>query len=430
MTRVLIVIAVIVFVAIRVLRRRSRGLEPRPQTRTRELVPAKLLGETGLVAERELRDRFRGKIFRFGTVLVVLAIVAAIVIPTLRHAGQSTTKVASVGTLPAPVRAAIVAGGRSVGTTVQLLSERDEAAANSDLRAGRVAIVVVDGRRLVTHKAIGSTDTSTTAQLARTLAGTLGFDEAIEAAGLTPAQAARIRTARRLPLTSLQPSSTHAARTTGLIGLPLLLFMFLTYNSWTMLGVMEEKSSRVVEVLLATVRPLQLLTGKVLGIGLTALTQATVIVGAALIAAKASGSDLASGTSPRFLVATFAWLLLGYAFYCWVYAAVGSLAERRDQVQSLLVPLNLPLVLAYIVALQAQSTGNASTLVKVLAYLPPTAPFAMPALVSLDAVAWWQFAASVLLTLASTVVVARLAATVYSRAILRTGRRVRLREVL
>jgi ABC-2 type transport system permease protein len=70
------------------------------------------------------------------------------------------------------------------------------------------------------------------------------------------------------------------------------------------------------------------------------------------------------------------------------------------------------------------------TYFEVLAYLPPTAPFAMTTLVGLGSVTWWQFTLSALITLASVAAVARLAATVYRRAILRTGRRVRLREVV
>jgi len=69
-------------------------------------------------------------------------------------------------------------------------------------------------------------------------------------------------------------------------------------------------------------------------------------------------------------------------------------------------------------------------LIKVLAYLPPTAPFAMPVLVGLGAVTWWEFTASTALSLVCTVGVARLAASVYRRAILRTGKRVQLREVV
>jgi len=124
------------------------------------------------------------------------------------------------------------------------------------------------------------------------------------------------------------------------------------------------------------------------------------------------------------------WLVLGYAFYCWVYAAAGSMAERQDQIQSLALPLSLPIIFGYIFALTTASTGSASAFFTVLAYVPLTAPFAMPVLVSFGTVSWWEFAASAAISIASTVAVAHLAAGIYRRAILRTGGRVKFRDVL
>lgn len=212
-------------------------------------------------------------------------------------------------------------------------------------------------------------------------------------------------------------------------GLILLFVLLSQYGTWILLGVVEEKSSRVVEVLLATLRPRQLLAGKVLGIGLVALLQATLILAVALGVGAAVGSDVLHGGNPTDVLATLAWLVLGYVFYCWVYAAAGSLATRQEHIQTLAFPLQLPLLLGYITSLTAITSGSASTFVHVLAYLPPTAPFAMPVLVALGQVTWWQFAISVVLSVAATAGVSRLAATVYVRAILRTGQRVRLRDI-
>jgi ABC-2 type transport system permease protein len=383
------------------------------------------------VAGREVRQRLRGRLFRVGTLLILAVVAAAIVIPALNKGKSHTQQVGVVGALSPPLRAAVVATGTSIGTTVRLVPRADVAAAHADLRSGRVDLVIVDGREIVVSKAISASDTSATAQLARAVSKTLGVDEAFEAAGLSAAQAAQIAGARPLPVTSLQPGAGSAVtHTTSFVGLILVFLMLTQYNTWTLIGVMEEKSSRVVEVLLAAVRPAHLLGGKVLGIGLVAFAQAALVVVFALGLARAVGSDLLNGTAPLVLVCTLAWLVLGYAFYCWVYAAAGSMAERQDQVQSLALPLSLPIIFGYIIALTAAGSGNPSTLLKVLAYLPPTAPFAMPVLVGLGAVTWWQFAASVVLTVVCTIGVARLATGIYRRAILRTGRRVRLREIV
>jgi ABC-2 type transport system permease protein len=148
------------------------------------------------------------------------------------------------------------------------------------------------------------------------------------------------------------------------------------------------------------------------------------------VLSKAVGSTLVHGTAPLVIASTFIWLVLGYVFYCWVYAAAGSMVERQDQIQSLVLPLSLPMIFGYIMALTGATSGAPSALLKVLAYLPPTAPFAMPVLVGFKAVTWWEFLGSAIISVICTVGIARLAATIYRRAILRTGGRVRFREVL
>ena len=392
---------------------------------------ASLLGDTGLVAAREVRERLRGRVFRIGTLLILAVVAGAIVIPVVNRGKSHPQQVAVVGPLPALLRAAIVAAGPRAGTTVRLVPEAGVEAARDGLRSGRVNLAVVNARAVMVNTAIGAADTSTTAQLVRAVARSLGADEAVEAAGLSAAQAAQLARARPLPVTSLEAGPVPGvARSTSIVGLILVFVMLTQYNTWTLIGVMEEKSSRVVEVLLAAIRPVQLLAGKVLGIGLVAFAQAALIVAVAIGLAEAVGSDLLHGTAPLVLVSTLVWLVLGYAFYCWVYAAAGSLAERQDQVQSLAFPLSPPIIFGYVISLTALGSGSPSGFFKVLAYLPPTAPFAMPVLVSLGRVTWWEFTAAAALSVLCTVAVARVAISIYRRAILRTGRRVRLREVV
>jgi ABC-2 type transport system permease protein len=269
--------------------------------------------------------------------------------------------------------------------------------------------------------------------LARAFASALGTQAAITRAGLTPRQVATLYAARPVPITGLHrhpPTAKHSNQAASAVALIVLFILLSQYLTWTLLGVMEEKSNRVVEVLLATLRPIQLLTGKLIGIATTVFAQAALVVVVALGAAAAVGSDVLHGASALVLGSTVLWLLVGYAFLSWVYAAAGSMVERQDQVQSLAIPLVVPLVVGYVSAISAVSSGHTSTFLEVLAYLPPTAPFGMSALVALGAVTWWQFTLSVVITLAATVATARLAATVYRRAVLRTGSRVRLREVI
>jgi ABC-2 type transport system permease protein len=376
------------------------------------------------------------RVFRVVTLILLAVIAAVIVIPVLTKGTPAAVPVGVVGPTSASLRGELLAAARTVGTKVRLVSVPDLAQAKSQLRSGHLTIAVDGSLSIYVDKAISSSDTSSTAALAEAIAQNFGIAEAFRAARLSPSQAATLLQAKPLRIMSLEPAksagsiSGSARQGASIIGLILIFVMLNQYNTWTLIGVMEEKSSRVVEVLLATVRPLQLLGGKVLGIGVVALAQATLLVGFGFALAAGVGSDVLKGKAPLVLLAAFLWLVLGYAFYCWVYAGAGAMAERQDQVQTLALPLSVPMIVGYIIALTAVSSGNSSMLLTVLAYVPLTAPFDMTALVGLGAVTWWEFAISALICIGSTVAVAHLSARVYRRAVLRTGRRVRWREVM
>jgi ABC-2 type transport system permease protein len=410
-------------------RRRRKGAVAAP----RRAGSDRITGDVQLVAARELRERFRSRIFRIGTLFILLVVAAAIIIPAVNKGKNHAQEVGVVGSLSAAFKSTIERSAQSVDTTVRFVAEPDAAAARSALSSGRIDVALVDSTRLIVSNPISSNDNSVTAQLVQAVSSNLGVVRAFEKAQLSPAQVEILSHPTSLPVSSIHRAtgsgSSRGPNPTSIIGVILIFVMLNQYNTWILIGVMEEKSSRVIEVLLAAVRPIQLLTGKVVGIGLVALAQAAAIVAFALLLAKVVGSTLIHGSSPLVVVSTLVWLVLGYAFYCWVYAAAGSMAERQDQVQTLAFPLSLPMIFGYVVALTGASSGSPSELVKVLAYLPPTAPFAMPVLVGFSAVKWWEFLASAAISVACTVLVARAATRIYRRAILRTGRRVPLRDV-
>ncbi len=427
-----IVAAVLVVLFVRLgLRRRARRRSSRVAVHAHGFRGTGFLGNTGLVAGREIRERLRGRLLRVVTLVLFAVVAAAVVIPTIHNGTATRQRVGVVGGSPL-LDAELQKLAAAVGLSVVLVPQSDLIVARASLRAGDLDLVVDNGKGIVVQKPISETDTSTEARYVRAVAASLGAQQAFARAGLTPEQAAAVAGTKPLPVESLSPGN-HVRTTeeaTALIGVILTFIVLTQYLTWTLMGVMEEKASRVVEVLLAAVRPGQLLAGKVAGIGVVALLQAMALVAFALVLAKVVGSSLVQGTAPLVVAATLLWLVLGYAFYSWVYAAAGSMAERQDQVQSLALPLSAPLIFGYIVSLTGVSSGNASLLVKVLAYLPPTAPFAMPTLVGFGEVTWWQFVCSVMVSLVCTVLVARVAAQVYRTAVLRTGGRVRLRELV
>ncbi len=408
---------------------------PHPEDRNRGLRSAELasrFGVVGMIAMREITERVRSRFFRIGTLIVLLAVAAAIIIPTLDKGSSAPTpqSIGVVGSLSPDIEHLLAAAGTANKDKVRFVTERSLAEAKSALRAKTLAFAIVDSNEVLLWEPATLSSSPADPSLVGTAAEYLGVLKAYQTAGLTPTQAAAVDNSRSAPVHTLQPGSGKAIHAAPIIGIVLLFVMLSQYCTWILIGVMQEKASRVVEVLLATVRPIQLLGGKVLGIGLVALGQAALVVGFALALAAGVGSDLLKGDEPVALAAELCWLVLGYAFYCWVYAAAGSTAERQDQIQTLALPLSIPILIGYIYSLTVASSGNTTALFKVLAYLPPTAPFCMSVLVGLGQATWWEFVASVLISIAGTAGMALFAARIYRRAVLRTGGRVRLRELL
>jgi ABC-2 type transport system permease protein len=439
---VLIFVIVGVAIGLRVLVRQRQGQRrlavesPGPDvcapSRRRFAVGAHL-GGVGLVARREILERVRGRIFRVGTIIILLAVGAAIVIPKI-HSSHTTPpqQVGVVGSPNAVLTKVITYSGKQGNVPVHVVTEQTEESARAALRDGKLDVAIVNGDKILVNQPISSDSTTDTSTLVSVLAPELGVLHAYQQAGLSGSQIEQVSRAKPVPVESLESHNKNnkdVNKGTSVIGVILIFLMLNQYNTWILMGVMQEKASRVVEVLLAALRPIQLLGGKVLGIGLVAMGQATLIVGFAFIVSKAVGSDLLRGTGGLLLLSDLVWLILGYAFYCWLFAAAGSTAERQDQVQTLALPLTLPILIAYVYSITVASSGNPSLLFKLLAYLPPTAPFAMPVLVGLDQVAWWQFLISVMLAIGGTAVMAWIAAGIYRRAVLKSGQRVKLTEL-
>ena len=215
----------------------------------------RLGGDIGLVARREVRERVRGRTFRVGTAIILLAVAAAVTIPVLRKGGENRERVGTVGSLSAPLRATIITSGPALGTKVTLVPEASQAAATRALKAGRLDLVLVGTRRILVNESLDPTDTSTTALLARTIAGQVSLQAGLERAGVAPAQALRLANPPPLPVQSLKPPRhNQTARTTAVYGLILTYVLLTQFGTWLLMGVVEEKSSRVIEVLLSTLR--------------------------------------------------------------------------------------------------------------------------------------------------------------------------------
>jgi ABC-2 type transport system permease protein len=209
-----------------------------------------------------------------------------------------------------------------------------------------------------------------------------------------------------------------------------VIYLFILVNGMKITqGVAEEKSTRVIEVLLSGVRPLQLLIGKVAGVGAAAGLQALAMLGTFLVCGAIAGDHLIGGDAGRVVLAGAIWLVLGFGLFCTLFAAAGALITRQADASSVSFPLLFPLILAFALAVSVLFS-EAGTFFTILAYIPFTAPIAMPTLYAIGDASALQFVASMAITLVTTIIAYRLAAIVFERAILRTGSRVKVTQVL
>ncbi|MDA8380229.1 MAG: ABC transporter permease [Actinomycetota bacterium] len=384
-----------------------------------------------LVMAREVRSRITSKTFLVGTAISLVAVIALIVVPSVRNSSAPIEKIGIVGTLSNPLRHAIDTAGSDAGVKVELRPVADVTHAKSDLANGRLVAVLVGDGELIVDRAAAPGSRSTLSGFVSSVAKAVALQAGLERAGIPPQAASALAHPRPIPVVSLKPAPHPAVPlSTALVAMVILFALLQQYGAWILVGVVEEKTTRVVEILLSTLRPRQLLVGKVSGIGVVALVQGGATVAAALVLATALRSSLLAGSGLAFVAVALVWFLLGYAFYCWLFAAAGSLVSRQEDAQNVAFPLMLPLLAGYAGVFAALIPGHASPLVVALGYIPPTAPMVMPTLMALGQVTWWQMGISALTTGVGTVLMAWLASSVYARAVLHTGQRLRWRDVL
>jgi ABC-2 type transport system permease protein len=220
-----------------------------------------------------------------------------------------------------------------------------------------------------------------------------------------------------------------------------LIFMaIVTYGVWVAMSVAEEKGSRVMELMLNATTPLQMLAGKMLGNGGAGLTQYGIIllavVGGLLaqgpIHQAVVGTDSGTqfgGLSPAVLGAFVVLFILGFTLYSLLYAALGSLVSRQEDVQSATSPLMVLIMAGYFMSVAGLQAID-ETWVRVASFVPFFSPYLMLARVSAGHVEPWEFGLAVVLLLVSIVVALFVAARIYSAGVLLYGQRVSLRQVL
>ena len=381
-----------------------------------------------LVARREVRVRLRSRAIKISTLLFVVAILAIGLISRIAgDRGPSTTVVATVGAVPGSFATALDQVASTVDRQLRLDAPLpDRATAEEALRDGDVDVVVDgDGDHLLFRTTVDATDTAVIGAAWQAAAAT----DAAAALGLTPAQASSITSPPGLTTVVVQHErSTGVGRVVGTLAAILLFLSLNTFGAMVLTWVVEEKTTAVVEILLAHVRAHVLLAGKVLGIGIVALAQFLVLVAVGIVSLRISGTSVPRDVWVA-VPSTIGWFIGGFAFYATLLALAGSFVSRQEDAQSSAAPISLIFTAGYFVVFIVAGSPD-STVATVLSILPPFAPLLMPLRIATGVAAAWEVALAVVLLVLAVWGVIRAAGAIYSQSLLHRGSRITWRRAL
>lgn len=425
------------------------------------------------IVRRELVERVRTKAFLIGTFLLPVFIVAMMVLPALLMTGTERTKrIAIVDGTSENIGAQLQAGlgTRTFRKDGQELPRYDIALVSADGRveAVRDSLVAMtgfsrdqlpttlDGVLVITNETVESGDAAYlggdagslegVSDLQRALSNVLmqarlnsaGVDPAIVGRALTPAdlEARKVTDGR---LTGESGAASFAlAYAMGI----LLYFGIFFYGQQTATSVIEEKNSRIMEVLASSLTPFQMLLGKIVGVGLTGLLQLGIWGGVMYVAlsrrgqlAGLFGADPAAIASlalptfpPDLLVIFLLYFVLGFFIYGALFAAVGSMVNTMQEMQQFLFPVMMLIIFAFFgmfAVLKDPTAGIGVT----FSFVPFFAPIVMPVRWSMASVPMSQLALSLVGMVIGVLAVAWLAGRIYRTGILMYGKKPSVGEV-
>ncbi len=255
---------------------------------------------------------------------------------------------------------------------------------------------------------------------------------------------------RKLTETGEETTDTLSLFIVGYVMCFIIYGAMFGYGAIIMRSVIEEKTSRIIEIITSSARPFELLMGKVLGVGAVGLTQFTIwaVSSSAIMAGAglfmASGADPMSGATAAAAAADapFAmpqiglglWIsfvfffLMGYLMYSALFAAVGSAADNETDTQQLMLPISLPIIIPMMLIGPVGSDPN-STLAVVSSLIPFFSPMLMPLRIAMTDVPLWELASSIVLMSATFVGLIWLSARIYRVGILMYGKKASFKEM-
>ena len=370
--------------------RPGRADRPDPSERT---APS-FVDSVGLIAGREIRMRVRSKAFLWSTGVLMLAVLASVVLGSIFGAQASTTKVA------------VVAGASAVvdgNEALEPIAASDQVEAEQMLRAGEVQAIVAPAA----SEPLGIT--------------VIGLDSTPES---VVAALAVQPTVELLEPAATDPTLAYLVA----FGFGLVFFMSaITFGSTIAQSVVEEKQTRVVEILLSTVSARALLTGKVIGNSVMAFAQIVAIAVLAILGLIVTGQRVllgGLGTSVIWFVVFFA---VGFVMLAALFAATAAMVSRAEDIGSVTTPVTMLVMIPYFLII---FFNDDPTVLAIMSYVPFSAPVGMPMRVFLGDAQWWEPFLSLAILLATAALAVWIGERIYRNSLLKTGPRVRLGEAL
>jgi ABC-2 type transport system permease protein len=379
-------------------------------------------GAWRLVARRDLVVRLRDRGFVISTLITMTVLTVIIVIRAVGGSDPPSFTLGSTGRTSVADAAPSI--GRSIGVQVEVVRYDDVADAEAALRVGQVD-AVLEGDELV-----GVSDVpDQLQQVVQAAAIGTRLRETLDEYEVPPDIQAELAEQAPIAVRTLEPQDPDRDENGALvlIAVVLLYGQLFGYGIWIATGVIEEKSSRVVEILLSAIGPRQLMAGKIIGIGVLGLGQLAVIAVYAIALARMTGALALPGEAIGVALLSIGWFLLGFAFYAGLFAVAGSLVSRMEELQNALTPINLVIFVSLFISIGALQDPD-STLARVASFLPTSSALAMPVRIVLGSATTPEVVLSIAIVVVSAAALIPVSARLYSGAILRIGARVKLRD--
>jgi ABC-2 type transport system permease protein len=434
------------------------------------------LRNIGLIIDREYKYRLSQRSFKISTVVILILIVIGSFVPTIvayiNSVSNSQTKIVVVnnaGTIAgmnnvalqhyidATLNGATPGQGTSGKPVYSISTASSDTTSNlqKQVKDGTVGILLVLERTpsqdvQFTYYTNANPVGDTNSTKVQGLASQLSILDRASRLGLTPDQTSKLFAQPQFSIVNVGQSQNNrsvsdivAGYILAYAGIVLIFMSVYLYGVMVANGVAEEKGSRIMEILVNAATPFQLMTGKIIGIGAAGLTQmsAFVIVGisalliqnpikAALLGNNSNALNLnITGSSISLLLLLLVYFILGFLLYATLFAALGALVKRQDEVQNAVQPLTWLFMVGYFVSFFGIYNPDA-TWVKVISYIPFWTPTTMLMRIGVGSATWWEIAITIVIMIVSIFVCAIIAARIYRYGVLMYGQKPSMRQLV